>query len=63
MPTEGPNVDAIQSYVAGLITELTAAWYLAYAIDDEMFTPVRAELIAEFLCPKPMLKNLSLRMD
>ena len=56
MTTQGPNVDAIQSYVAGLITELTAAWYLAYAVDEEVFTAVPSELIAEFLCPKPILK-------
>lgn len=51
------NSDALQSYVAGVITELIAAWYLAHSIEGEIFTPVLSELLEQFRHPKPILNG------
>ena len=51
------DLDAIQSYVAGIVTELVSAWYLAYAIEGESFTPTVSELIDQFRHPKPILNG------
>ena len=51
------NVDAHQSYVAGVLTELTAAWYLAHSIEGEKFQPVVSRLIAHFRQPRAILKG------
>ncbi len=52
-----PDLDALQSYVAGVVTELMSAWYLAHAIDGENFTPAVSELIDQFRHPRPILKG------
>ena len=51
------TLDAIQSYVAGVITELVAAWYLAHSIEVETFTPVLSGLLEQFRNPKPILNG------
>ena len=53
----GSDLDALQSYVAGIVTELMAAWYLAHSIDGENFTPAVSELLGQFRHPKPILKG------
>ena len=56
-----PNVDALQSYVAGTLTELIAAWYLAYAIEGRAFTPSPLGLFAEFRQPLSILKGFEVK--
>lgn len=50
-----PNLDALQSYVAGVVAELTATWYLAQSIDGEGFIPVLSEVLEYFRSPQPIL--------
>ena len=57
------NLDALQSYVAGVITELTATWYLACMIDGEQFTPSSTDLLHQFRRPKPILTGFEFEDD